>query len=244
MSPDNRDDRDDRIGRTLRELGQTRLAPPPLSAELESELGKLAPKRTRSPRLGFVVTGAVSLLCVGVLVGVYGLRPDLPGLPWLWIVLYCAAWFASFVAIGWLALVPGPGQVMPNWRYAGMGAAVASIGFVAAGLLFDRHVPGVSILGKPSMRDMLGLGYGCLSVGVITALVPVMLGALSLRGRVPVGARWVGAGLGAAGGSLSGLHLHLHCHIADKLHLGIIHGGVVVVSALIGALLIPRAAGR
>jgi hypothetical protein len=82
----------------------------------------------------------------------------------------------------------------------------------------------------------------CLIMGMATALVPVILGALILRGSVPVGSRWAGAGLGAAGGSLGGLFLHLHCPVADALHLGVIHGGVVALGAIVGALIIPRAA--
>jgi hypothetical protein len=35
--------------------------------------------------------------------------------------------------------------------------------------------------------------------------------------------------------------LHLHCHVTDAAHVGLIHGGVVVVSALLSAALVPRA---
>ncbi len=84
---------------------------------------------------------------------------------------------------------------------------------------------------------------GCIGVGLLSALVPVLLGALLLRGRLPVGSHWAGAGLGAAGGSLGGLILQLHCHVADGLHLGVVHGGVVAIGAVIGALLLPRSTG-
>ena len=43
------------------------------------------------------------------------------------------------------------------------------------------------------------------------------------------------------GGCLGGLVLHLHCHVADALHVGLIHGGVVIVGALLSAALTPRA---
>jgi hypothetical protein len=61
-----------------------------------------------------------------------------------------------------------------------------------------------------------------------------------LRGVLPVGARWTAAGLGAAGGSLGGLVLHLHCPIADRWHLGLVHGGVVVLAAVLAAVVVPR----
>jgi hypothetical protein len=35
--------------------------------------------------------------------------------------------------------------------------------------------------------------------------------------------------------------LHLHCDVADGLHVGLIHGGVVVVAAVLSALIVPRA---
>jgi hypothetical protein len=86
-------------------------------------------------------------------------------------------------------------------------------------------------------------GHWCLELGLATALVPVVAGAIFLRGALPVGSRWTAAALGAGGGCLGGLVLHLHCRIADMLHVGIIHGGVVVVAAALAAALVPRATG-
>jgi hypothetical protein len=74
--------------------------------------------------------------------------------------------------------------------------------------------------------------------------VPVVVGALFLRGALPVSSRWIAAALGAGGGCLGGLVLHLHCHIADGLHVGVIHGGVVIIAALLSAALAPRATDR
>lgn len=228
----------ERLDDTLRELGQARLTPPPLPDALQAELSELRPTRPRSPRRRFVALGLVSLAYCASLLLTMELRPDLWELPRPWLVLYCAAWLVAFVALGWLAVVPGPGRIMPDWRRAGVAAALAGIGFVAAGFLFEQPPPP----GSPASRG--GLGLGCVALGVVTALVPVALGALLLRGRVPVGSRWAGAGMGAAGGSLGGLLLHLYCPLGHGLHLGLSHGGVVVVSAILGAVLIPRAASR
>lgn len=232
---------EDRIERSLRALGQDHLAPPPLDPALEDALADLEPVPARRPRRQFATICLASLLCGGLMLLVARLRPDLGGLPTLWLVLYCAAWLASFLVITWLVMVPGRGHVMPSWRHAGVGAVIASTGFVAAGLLFDRSAPGLSVSSEPSLRSLMSHGHGCLLWGTVTSLVPVALGALLLRGTVPVGSRWAGAGMGAAGGSLGGLVLHLHCPVADALHLGVIHGGVVVAGAAIGALVLPRA---
>jgi hypothetical protein len=71
--------------------------------------------------------------------------------------------------------------------------------------------------------------------------VPVIGGTLVLRSALPVGSRWIAAALGAGGGSLGGLVLHLHCRVTDAAHVGLIHGGVVAASALLAAALVPRA---
>ncbi len=231
----------DRIEQTLRALGNRLPEPPPLAPALEAELGRLQAVRTRRPRRQFVITCAISLIYGGLILLLARLRPDLAGLPMAWMLIYSAAWLLSFLVITWLVLVPGPGRVMPSWRHAGIGAVAASVGFVAAGLLFHRHAPGLSVVLEPSLHNLLAHS-GCMRSGVITALVPVALSALLLRGSVPVGSRWAGAGVGAAGGSLGGLMLHLHCPVADALHLGVIHGGVVVVGVVAGALAVPRIA--
>jgi hypothetical protein len=231
----------DRIEQTLRALGNRLPDPPPLAPALEAELGRIQAVRTRRPRRQFVITCAVSLIYGGLVLLLARLRPDLAGLPMAWMIIYSAAWLLSFLVITWLVLVPGPGRVMPSWRHAGIGAVTASIGFVAAGLLFHRHAPGLSVVPEPSLHNLLAHS-GCLRGGVLTAMVPVALSALLLRGSVPVGSRWAGAGVGAAGGSLGGLMLHLHCPVADALHLGVIHGGVVVIGVVVGALAVPRIA--
>ncbi len=243
-----RSDRGDRtegqLDQVLGLLGEQLIPAPPLSEQLESELADLKPAPARRPGRRFWLVLPLSLFWGVAVLWMLELRPDLSGLPELWLSLYLGAWLAGFVLIGWAAMVPRAGSVMPNWRYAGVAAVLAGAGFVAAGLLFDRHVPGSSILTERSVEGFVNRAHRCLTWGMITACVPLALGVLALRGRVPVGGYWAGAGLGAAGGCLGGLMLHLHCHIADGLHLGLVHGGLVILSALIGALLIPLGANR
>jgi hypothetical protein len=117
---------------------------------------------------------------------------------------------------------------------------VTSVGFVALGLLVHPS-------GERSVHygtEHFARGHTCLEIGLATALVPVVVGALFLRGALPVGSRWIAAALGAGGGCLGGLVLHLHCHVTDGLHVGLIHGGVVVLAALLSAALAPRATDR
>ncbi len=230
----------DHIDDTLRALGGQPLELPPLSDELERELGDLTSTRPRSPVRQLLAYGLVSLAVAGGILAVLALRPDLAHLPRLWLVVYCTGWLLGFLGLGMAALLPRSGQVSPSWRLAGLGAIAAGAGFVTAGLVFARDVPGHSFMPPHDLHHLLQYGQGCLKMGVVTAIVPVGLGALFLRGAVPVGARWVAAGLGASGGALGGLMLHLHCPIGEPWHLGLVHGGVVVVSALLSTLIVPR----
>jgi hypothetical protein len=233
---------DPRLDETLRASGVPGGAPPPLPEALEHELADLAPAPTRSPRRDAVTLLVISLAYGGALLGILSLRRDLGFLPRLWLVVYCSAWLTSVLVLGWLALVPRRGEVMPRWRHAGALAAFVAGAFTAGGLLFARHVPGLSSLYDSSALDVVSHGYYCLTMGLVTSAVPVVVGGLLLRGALPVGARWAGAALGAMGGSLGGLMLHLHCPIADRWHMGLVHGMVVAAAAVIAAFVVPRLA--
>ena len=213
------------------------LVPPPMGAELAAELERMTPVPTRRPLRDLARVAAVSVVYGAVLLMLFDMRRDLDGLPIAWVIGVAVAWFAGFGALLWLAIVPRRGAVMPRWRAAGVGAVITAIVFVVGGLLVHQHGPDSVMRGLGEVH----LGYKCLELGLATALVPIILGAIVLRGAAPVGSRWVAAGLGAAGGSLGGLVLHLHCHISDGWHVGIIHGGVVGLSALVAALLARRA---
>jgi hypothetical protein len=210
--------------------------PPPLSPVLEAELDKLAPVKPRRPMRQLATLVGISAVYAVGLVAMFTVRGDLDELPMPWLVAAGLAWLLGFVIPCYLALVPRAGQVMPRWGWAAASAIVASIAFIVLGLFVHPHGAHSRYLGW----EHLSRGHGCLEIGVATALVPVIAGALFLRRALPVGSRWVAAALGAGGGCLGGLVLHLHCPITDASHVGIVHGGVVVVSALLSAAFIPR----
>ena len=146
----------------------------------------------------------------------------------------------GFVIPLYLALVPRRGAMTPRWQWAVASTAVTSVAFVALGLAMHPH--GASSLDFGWEHVLRG--HWCMWLGLATALVPVMLGALFLRGAVPVSSRWIAAALGAGGGCLGGLLLHVHCRVADGFHIGLVHGGVVLVAALLSAWLVPRMTDR
>ena len=211
-------------------------AAPPLSPALEAELGKLAPVATRRPLRQLATLIGVSLVYAAGLLAVASMRRDLHELPVAWLVAAGLAWLLGFLVPCYLALVPRAGGVMPRPQLAIASAAVTSAAFVVLGLLVHPSGAHSGAYGW----EHIARGHGCLEFGLACALVPVVVGALFLRGALPVGSRWVAAGLGAGGGCLGGLVLHLHCPITDAPHVGLVHGGVVLVAALLSAAVAPR----
>ena len=212
--------------------------PPALSPDLEAELGKLAPVRTRRPLRQLAVLVAVSLIYGTSLLWFLTMRKDMEDLPMYWLAAVGVAWLFGFLVPCYLALVPRKGSMSPRLALASTAVIVASIGFVTLGLLVHPMSPTLS---QSYGWERFGRGHTCLEIGLASALVPVVVGAIFLRGALPVGSRWVAAALGAGGGGLGGLVLHLHCNVADGLHVGLVHGGVVVLSALLSAAIVPRA---
>jgi hypothetical protein len=210
--------------------------PPPLSPALEAELAQLAPVATRRPVRQVVLLLAVSLLYGAGVLALLAMRRDALALPAAWLVGVGGAWLLGFAAPIYLATVPRSGAVMPRWKLAGVAAILGSLAFIALGLA----LPSGSPAGSTGGWDGLWHGYSCLGTGLTAAIVPVVLGAIFLRGTLPVGARWTAAALGAGAGSLGGLVLHLHCPITDSLHVGLVHGGVVGIAALLATALVPR----
>jgi hypothetical protein len=210
--------------------------PPPLPQALEAELAGLGPVATRRPIRQLVGLIALSLVYgVGLLV-ILAVRRDLHELPMGWLVSVGLAWLLGFIVPVTLATVPRPRSMMPRWRLAGIAAVVAAVAMIGLGL--GLHPSGSTSAVFDWERFIHG--YGCLVNGLETAIVPVVVGTIFLRRALPVGSRWVAAGLGAGGGSLGGLVLHLHCPIVDGLHIGLIHGGVIAVAALLAAALVPQ----
>jgi hypothetical protein len=213
-------------------------APPPLSQLLEAELAQLTPVSTRRPVRQLALLVAVSLIYGAGVLAMLTLRRDLHELPMGWLVGVGLAWLLGFVVPVYLATVPRTGAVMPRWKLAGASAIIGALGFVALGLALHPTTPSRA---PPLGWEHFTSGRGCLEFGLATALVPVVVGAIFLRGALPVGSRPIAAALGAGGGSLGGLMLHLHCPVTEGLHIGLMHGGVVVIAALLAAALVPRA---
>lgn len=211
--------------------------PPPPSAALEAELANLAPVAPRRPMRQLALLLGISLIYGGGVAALLPMRRDLDELPMGWLVGAALCWIVGFVAPVYFATVPRRGAVIPRWPLAALASVIGAVGFIALGLMIHPDGPHSVHLGSEHFAS----GYSCLEVGLATALMPVVVGAVFLRGALPVGSRWIAAALGTGGGSLGGLLLHFHCSVADGLHLGLVHGSVVLISAVLAALLVPRA---
>ncbi len=215
-------------------------AAPPMSAALEAELAALTPTAPRRPLRQLAILAAASVVYYGVLLAIVTVRADFGELPIAWIVGAGTAWLVAFMIPLYLAVVPRRGAMKPQTGRAGARTAIKSGAVKARG----RAIQPSGARSLDYGWEHVLRGHWCMWLGLATAVVPVVLGAIFLRGALPVGSRWIAATLGAAGGGLGGLLLHAHCRIADGVHIGLVHGSVVVVAALLSAFLVPRATDR
>lgn len=209
---------------------------PPLPHALEAELAALCAVAPRRPRLQFATLMGVSLVWAAAALFVLGVRADFGELPVAWFIAFGLSWLCGFAGAAFLALVPSRRSMTPRWQAATAAAVVAPVALMTAGVSVTPH-------GVHSLHyglDNLLRGHACMWIGLLVALVPAIVGARLLRGALAVRSRQIAAALGAASGCLGGLLLHAHCPIADGYHVGVIHGGVVVVAAVLAAAMVPR----
>jgi Negative regulator of sigma F len=210
--------------------------PPRPSAALLAHVAKMRPVRPRVPRR--------SLLMVALVAGTYPawaltalpLRSGLAGLSVVWVAGVGALWLAGFIVPLTFALLPGTGHVVPDGKRAFRTACLTAILVIGASLLLGVDVFGGSRATSPASAESLAAWRGCVTGGLRVSAPVIVAGTLALR-RVAFVQPWrLGAALGAAGGSLAGLTLHLSCSNGQPLHVLLAHAGGVVIGALAGAL--------
>lgn len=219
------------------------LAVPPPGPALRAAIASMTPVRTRRPRRVVLAVVLLSLAYAIALLASTGVRPDLDTLPGARFVLSAIATTGSFVGqLAW-SLLPKRGQVFPSIDYAVVRAAVLSIGGALLGVLLADEGPG-SIHPGPGVRALLVHAVPCVLLGTAAAAVPAALGLLALRGAAPIGHWRLALAVGGAAGALAGLVLHLRCAVVGAPHVGLVHGAMMIVPALlsapIGVLLVRR----
>jgi hypothetical protein len=227
---------DPKVEASLSALATDDTAVPPMGSALVRELAGLQPATTRLPRREWAAVLGLSVFYGTGLLAWMGVRDDLSRMPPAWLIGMGGVWLAGFLTITWLVLVPPRDQVMPRWRRAAAVAGLAAALLVTAGLLRPDALAATGTTYAPTVGAIASHGHRCLRWGMTVAALPALLTFLAIRGAVPVGSGWLAAAIGAAGGALGGLTLHLHCPISERFHVGLIHGGLVLVSAALAAL--------
>jgi hypothetical protein len=217
-------------------------APPP-SARLRKAVAAMQPVRTRRPWRALVAVTAAALVFPGWSLAVAGLRADVAGLSPAWLGLVGLVWAAAFAVALASALIPPRGAVLPHPARAGLAAAAAAAAAVAAALVPGQTAgpPAIATTSAVSAAagSFLDLWWHCARFGLEVAAPLVVAGGFALRRVLQVGARRVGAALGAAGGALGGLCLHFGCPYGDVSHVVAAHAGALLLAAAAGAVLLP-----
>jgi hypothetical protein len=213
--------------------------PPPMSASLLAAVRSPRPVRTRAPFRSLLVLTAAAFVFPFTAFVMYPLRADLAKLPPLWVTAVALVWLTGFVVPLAYALLPARGQVLPNGAGAGRAAVLASLTLVLVGLLFTVDAPGFTLLPKTTWAGFGRLWWHCVSFGLKVSVPTILVAAVLLRWVAITNAWRLGAGVGAAAGSLAGLTLHGLCPYGGAVHVGLAHGGGVVVGAILGAIWLP-----
>jgi hypothetical protein len=222
-------------------LGQVPSAtpPPPPSPALLEAMGAIRPVRTRVPLRTLLLLAAAAAVYPIAAIAVVPLRRDLHALPPLWLGAVALVWLAGFIVPLALAILPRRGQVLPDGARAGRAAMLAALTLVLMGLLFTVDAPGLTLVPATSWAGFLRPWWHCVSFGLRVSVPTVIIGALFFRRLMAASLARAGAAIGAAAGALAGLTLHGICPYGGGLHVGLAHGGGVVVGALLGALWLP-----
>ncbi len=223
--------------------GLKRTASPRPSAQLLSALEDMRPVRTRVPARTLVLVAAAALIYPVYAFAMFPLRRDLGALPAAWVATMAVVWACGFALPLLLALLPRRGQVLPDSARAGAAAALAAATLILVGLLFTIDAPGRTVVPQGRWAGFPGLWWHCVSFGLKVTVPTIFVAALALRRLGVVSLARLGAAIGASAGALAGLTLHGLCPYGGGVHVGLAHGGGVLVGALLGALWLPLIAG-
>lgn len=223
----------------LRRLRDGGPPPPPASPALQASLDGMKPVKTRVPLRTLLVVLAAGCVYPVSALAIYPLRRDLSALPPAWLLGVGLMWALAIAIPLVLALVPRRGQVLPDTSRAGRVAVLAALTLVLTGLLFTVDAPGVTILPKTPWAGFLALWWHCVSFSLKATVPMLVVAAIILRRMTVVNLFYLGTAVGAVGGALSGLTLHGLCPYGGGLHVGLAHGGGVVIGAILGALWLP-----
>jgi hypothetical protein len=218
-------------------------APPPSPALLE-RVGRIGPVRTRRPGGALVAATLLSAVAPAYLLHLYPVRRDMGALPRWWLLVAGLLWAGMSLLLLARAILPRRGDVLPNAARAARTAAVSSLLLIAFGLAFTIDSSCCTIV--PAMRwaDFAAAWWHCVSFGLRITAPTLVVGGVFLRRLALAGGGRLGMAVGAAGGALAGLTLHLLCPIGGALHVALAHGGGVLIGAVLGGAVLGTVLAR
>jgi len=199
---------------------------------LVSELKPVAPLRQRTGMMRALFALAIGAFLV---VTVFGMRPDVrSGHLDPMFLLPTGLFLVLALATAWATIDmarPFVGTRRDGWAWTALMAAVlpgAALGLIASELLHGQQVA----------LDHGGLF--CLAFGTLIGLLTACALVLWLKRGAPASPAKAGLYTGVAAGAAGIFAVSFHCPHNDLIHIGIWHGGTVILSGLVGRLALPR----
>ncbi|MBV7452925.1 DUF1109 domain-containing protein [Acidovorax sp. sif1233] len=194
------------------------------------------PVRTTAIEQRFAVAAAVGIAGAGVLMlGLFGLRPDLPATlaqPMFWGKLVFAAALAA-AGLALLRRMARPGMAV---RPAALLLAVPPLLLWALALLALSQVTAAE-----RVPLILGSTWRTCPFNIAALSVPALAaGFWALRGAAPTRLAWTGAGAGLLAGALGALVYALHCPEMAAPFLAVWYLAGMAIPTALGAVLGPR----
>ena len=195
----------------------------------------LTPVRPLRQRTGMVRTMLAFAVSVGIVIYAIGVRADImAGRPDPMFLTSSGLFLVLALASTWAAIDmarPSVGTRRDGWAWTAMMAAVlpvAALGLIAIDLFTGQPV-----------RTAPG-GYECLAIGTAAGSLTLVSLVTWLRRGAPTFPTLAGTLVGVAAGSAGIFGVSLCCPQNDLIHIGIWHGGTVVLMGVLGRLFLPR----
>lgn len=206
--------------------------PEDLIETLVADLKPVTPERARTGMAQMALSMGVGVLAVSLLLGLradlMALRPDpvaLMATGLFMILALSSAWAALDMAR------PSVGVRRDGWVWTALMAAVMPA--AALTLIADRVRSGLGL-------GIDGHGVQCMTVGLIAGLLTATILVVRLRRGAPTSPARAALLTGAAGGAAGIFAVSLCCPENDLIHIGVWHGGTVLLSAALGRLALPK----
>lgn len=203
-----------------------------LIAELVDDL---QPVRALSMARGLIVASTAALLTLVIVTLFVGLRPDIIAGNLNPVFLLATGLFLMLGVAASVAVIvmsrPQVGNEHGGWVWAAAMAALLPLSALVMGIVNGRTA---------YEQSTAAHGLDCLIFGTGLSLIVGAALTLWLRRGAPTSAEQAGLLTGIAAGSFGIFAFSFHCQYSDIYHIGLWHSLVVVISAAVGRILVPR----